>query len=173
MIIRLILPLALCTAGWMNVAQAQEEPKRSQYSIKEDDPPTGSAIRRNAVGSFSVPINKRYDELSSEERQALNRSYEHIDEGDEPPFPAEGLKPLLKAIYAIQGKLLVTGKLFLVADVEPDGHVSQVKAEGSPSAEMTKYAGAALMLTKFKPAVCKGRPCKMQFPLEMIFKVRD
>ena len=37
----------------------------------------------------------------------------------------------------------------------------------SPDPEITRVAASVLMLSKFKPAVCAGRPCAMQFPLEV------
>lgn len=95
-----------------------------------------------------------------------------MNKRDEPPFPADGLKPLLHAISKGQSKLLVRGELRLVADVGPDGSVLSVQALGSPSTEMTEFAASVLVLTKFKPAVCKGQPCKMQFPLYLNFDVR-
>jgi hypothetical protein len=70
-----------------------------------------------------------------------------------------------------QERLLVSGKFYFVATVEPDGKVSTVKAYGSPSPEMAKFVGEVLLLTKFKPAVCRGRPCRMDFPVACDFKV--
>jgi hypothetical protein len=32
---------------------------------------------------------------------------------------------------------------------------------------MTKFAGTVLMMTKFKPAMCAGKPCESQFPLHL------
>lgn len=57
----------------------------------------------------------------------------------------------------------------LPCPVGADGKVTEVKAIGSPGAEMVQYAGAVLILTKFKPAVCSGRPCRMEFPLRQYF----
>jgi hypothetical protein len=98
----------------------------------------------------------------------VHRWYESIAPGDEPPFPLDGLKPV---VWKGQAKLLGTGELFLIATVEANGVVAQVKAIGSPSPEMTKFASTVLLLTKFKPAVCAGRPCKMDFPLWYSFRV--
>lgn len=81
------------------------------------------------------------------------------------------MKSILDVVRKGQEKLLVTGKLYLVATVEPNGKVSTVKAYGSPNPEMAKFASEVLLLTKFKPAVCGGRPCRMDFPLWYNFKV--
>ena len=144
----------------------------SQYGIKEADPRTGSNIRRNIAEGSRIPINKRYSELSSEEKEAVNRYYEKIEPGDEPPFPVEGLRPIHSAVAAAQQKLLVSGQLVLVASVGPDGNVTEVKAIGSPSVEMVQTAGSIVALSKFKPARCNGQPCKMDFPFVFDFAVR-
>lgn len=142
-----------------------------EYRIKFENPPIGSHIRRDAVHGSPIPINWSYHELSPEHRAIVHRWYEYIAPGDEPPFPSDGLKSVHDAIRKGQAKLLVTGDLFLVATVEATGEVSGVKAFGSPSPEMTKFAGAVFLLTKFKPAVCGGRPCKIGFPLWYSFRV--
>jgi hypothetical protein len=38
--------------------------------------------------------------------------------------------------------------------------------------EQTKSASTILLLTRFKPAICGGRPCRMEFPLLYEFKVQ-
>jgi hypothetical protein len=142
-----------------------------EYGIKEDDAPTGSHIRHDEVSSTLLPINRTYQQLTPKEREYVNSWYEHVAPGDEPPFPLNGMKSIFDVIRRGQERLLVTGKLYLVATVEPNGTVSAVKAYGSPSPEMAKFAGEALLLTKFKPAVCGGRPCRMDFPLQYNFTV--
>jgi hypothetical protein len=165
----LAISVALAMSS-MPAAHAEAD-KPSQYGIKNDLPTAAFRLRPYAVGPFNLPINKQYHELSASEKQELHSYYEHMGEGDEPPFPAEGLRPLFRAISKGQQQLLVEGDLFLIADVDTDGAVTSVKAIGSPSEDMTKFAASVLMLTKFKPALCKGQPCKMQFPLSFRFKV--
>jgi hypothetical protein len=142
-----------------------------EYSIKFENPPIGSHIRRDAMRGSPIPINRSYHELTPEQRAIVHRWYESIAPGDEPPFPLDGLKPVHDAIRKVQTKLLVAGELFLIATVEANGEVAQVKAIGSPGPEMTKFASTIVLLTKFKPAVCAGRPCKMDFPLWYVFRV--
>jgi hypothetical protein len=149
---------------------AQQAPS-PQYGIKHEDPPIGSNIRRYAVSPSPIPINRSYAELNGAERSVLHGWWERIPDGDEPPFPMEGLRPIHEAMRQAQYSLVVTGELFLVATVEPDGQVSAVKTIGSPTAEMTKFAATLLILTKFKPALCSGRPCRMDFPLHYLFRV--
>jgi hypothetical protein len=151
-------------------AQAQEALPPAKYGITAEDPPTGSRIRRDAVRS-PLPVNRTYEQLTAEERASVHDWYEGIPDGDEPPFPVSGTKDILDAVRKAQQKLLVTGELFLVATIEPSGEVSGVKAWGSPSPEMTKFAASVLLLTRFKPAICGGQKCRMDFPLKYLFIV--
>ena len=144
-------------------ADAQVAPP--QYGIKADEPPIGSRIRRDAVGPVSIPVNRTYSELTQNEQSIIRSWYENLAPDDEPPYPKEGTKPVHQMMQKIQAALLVEGKLYLIATVEPNGEVSGVQAIGSPSPELTKLAATALVLTKFKPALCKGQPCRMEFPL--------
>jgi hypothetical protein len=168
MLLRGIASLAIVTSSLKSAAQTTEP----QYSIKFDHPPAGSLIKRAAVRGHALPFNRTYEQLTPEQRALLHGLYESIPPGDEPPFPAEGTKPIHDAMRKAQAKLLVRGELTLIATVEANGEVSSVKAIGSPSPEMTKFAGTILLLTKFKPAVCSGQPCKMDFPLWYEFRVQ-
>lgn len=150
---------------------AQGQSDTPEYGIKFDRPRTGSMIRRDAVSGSSIPINRPYEGLTEAERERVRGWYESMPVTEEPPFPREGLKPILDALLKAQQRLLVTGDLFLIASVDPTGTVTSVKAIGSPSPEMVKFAASVLLLTKFKPAVCDGSPCAMEFPLRQSFRV--
>lgn len=152
-------------------AQCIAQQSTPEHSIKEDDPPIGSRIRRDEVNWTALPVNQTYQQLTPQERAHINSWYEHVAPGDEPPFPLNGMRSILDVVRKGQEKLLVTGKLYLVATVEPSGKVSAVKTYGSPDPEMAKFASEVLLLTTFKPAVCGGRPCRMDFPLRYNFKV--
>lgn len=159
-----LLPLALGV-------RAQAALERPTYVIRDDAPPIGSNIRRRVVGPTSVAINRRYADLSDKERAVVHGWWEDMAPGDEPPFPVDGMWPIHDAVRKAQGKLLVSGELFLVASVGADGQVSSVKALGSPSDDMTKFAARLLMFTTFKPARCSDHPCAMEFPLRYTFVV--
>ena len=143
----------------------------AQYFIKQEQASTGSNIPRRVYQGSEIPINRTFAQLTSEERQLVKSQYESIADGDEPPFPANGLRPIYDAIAKIQGKLLVTGLLSMHADIDATGTVTGVSVYRSPDQKLTEAAATVLMLTKFKPAVCGGNPCKMAFPLRVTFKV--
>jgi hypothetical protein len=79
------------------------------------------------------------------------------------------LRPILEACEKLQNKLLVRGKLTLAVNVNAAGNPVSVEVLRSPDMTMAKAMAAVLMLQKYKPAICKGSPCSMQFPFRMDF----
>ena len=144
---------------------------RPEYGIKEDAPRTGSLLRKNEVKGSPIPVNVSYEQLSVEDKASFHQYYESLKAGDEPPFPIGGLKAIYDPLRKGQAVLLVRGEIFLAAKVDPTGKVTEVSSLQSPDAEMTKFAARILYVTKFKPAICSGLPCVMEFPLRMTFTV--
>lgn len=163
-------PLAalLALAAWSAFLPSHAQTD-AQYRLREPEPRTGTRITREIVSGSRLPLDKRYEELSPEDKAALNSVYENMGPGDEPPFPAQGLRPFYEAVAQAQQRLLATGELALVATVAADGQVAAVKAIGSPKPEMTKAASTILLLTRFKPALCKGIPCRMDYAFHFVF----
>ena len=142
---------------------AATDPKSPHYEID---------TARYAVTASAIPINRRYHELTTEQRAIISSWYEHIALGDEPPFPADGLQPIHDAIGQAQAKALVKGEMLLLATVNAAGDVEEIKMYRSPSKSMTTFVSGVLMLTKFKPALCGGRPCRMEYPFTFTFSVQ-
>ena len=93
-----------------------------------------------------------------------------VKPGDEPPYPERGLRPMVEAMMKIQGRLGYEGDLHLDATVDPDGRVSAVKVLRSPDSELSRLAATVLVDTPFKPALCGGQPCRMEFPVRQVLK---
>ena len=161
--------LAVCALSASTRALGQSQ---TQYGIRENESRLGTNIKLYAAGPVRYPINKRYSEFTAEERASFNEYYEAMAESDEPPFPKEGMHEMLSYLTKAQAKLLVTGPLHLVAAVDSVGKVQSVRSVGSPGKSMTSFATQLLLLTAFKPALCKGVACAMEFPLYIEFKVR-
>lgn len=151
---------------------ADDQPPAPVYSVKEPHDLTRTRIRSTVVNGSAVPLNLRYEQLSDEHKAQVRSQYEALAADDEPPFPAEGLKPLYQALYQVQQQLLVRGDLTLVASVLPDGTVDQVQAIGAQDPDMVNAAARVLMATAFKPALCHGQPCRMDYPVRLHFAVR-
>lgn len=148
-----------------NICIAQE-PNKS--ILKEDAPTTGSMLKRNTLES-NFPFNKKYHELSQEEREIIHCDYENIAEGDEPPYPANGLTELYTKVAKAQQYLALKGTLLIVANVSSLGEVDNIEIYSSPDPDMTRIASLALLEEKFKPAICAGKACRMQYIFRMNF----
>jgi TonB family protein len=135
------------------------------------DAPTGSNIRRSSVTS-ALPVNKRYHELTDDQKAYLHASYESMGEGDEPPYPRDGLESLYAAIGRVQQALQVEGRLSFEVRVDGKGQATAVDFLSSPSPEMTNAVGRVAMLMPYKPALCKGQPCTMSFPVRFNLHLR-
>lgn len=122
-----------------------------------------------ATISKDVPINRQWKDLSKEQRDAVKSVYEPMPEDDEPPFPADGLEPILRALVKIQEFLQDHGKLSVAVDVGVDGIATSVALQGTPTAGMKRFVSEYFLLTRYKPAVCGGQPCRMQYAFSMVF----
>jgi hypothetical protein len=158
------LSIAMLLAFGTAAAAAADPPET--YGIKEAAPATGTMIKR-AVITGAVPFDKRYDQMTPEQRQRVKDLYEPMAPNDEPPFPADGLAPLMKALQKAATSYRVTGPLELVADIGPDGAPRKVDVLRAPDdPQFRAFATSLLMVTRYKPAVCGGRACAMGFPLQ-------
>ena len=139
------------------------------HSLRTDEAPTGSRIRSVATAGARYPLDKPYERFSPEERAALKSRWEHIAEDDEPPFPAGGMKSLVLEFRTAAAKRQAVGITTLVAHVSPEGKVTKVDVLASVDDQLTRFIGWHLGNTKFKPAICAGQPCSMQFPMSFKF----
>ncbi|WP_293932207.1 energy transducer TonB [Iodobacter sp.] len=133
------------------------------------DNSTGSNIKKTRLWN-GLPLNKRYHELSDDEKASLNRAYEKINLGDEPPYPQDGLRQIVEAVDQIAKKLHPTGKLQLLVDIDEQGKANNVSVLTSPNPQLAELVASVLLLSPFKPAICSGQPCKMQYPFNLVFE---
>lgn len=133
------------------------------YILKSAEPPTGSHLPLK-LASAKVPVNARWGELTPAQQNRVKVEYEALEHGDEPPFPVHGSRELLDAVSQISGAFpAVAGVLRLYVLVGADGTASTVSAVRSPDPELTRLVSAAVMLQRYKSAMCRGRPCAMMY----------
>jgi hypothetical protein len=160
----LALAAALSLACSTTVAQEASKP---EFRVKAETTDTGSNIRRD-VAWGPLPYDKTYAELTPEQQRMFRSRFVQMAEGDEPPFPADGLGPLLRALGKAQETSRAgLGRLEMDVYVDAQGNATKVDVRQSPDARFSQHAGAIAMLTKFKPALCKGSPCAMGFPVNV------
>jgi len=135
-----------------------------------DDPPTGTHIRRRAA-TWNIPFEKTYEELTESERATFRSYYEQLADDEEPPYPNDGMEDIMRDLIKVQQHFVVSGDMFLIALVGAEGSVENISVFQTPDERMAKAAAFVLFKTEFKPADCAGRPCSMEFPLIVEFRI--
>ena len=160
---------AICVIALLmgcSMAGAQYMPPSRPFSIPESEPRTGTNLK-GRLASGDLPFDKRYAELTQEQKNKFKAQYQAMSEDDEPPFPIDGLAALYRPIAEAQQSLRLEGSLEMEVEVDAAGKAKSVSVRKSPSTEMTQVAAAALMFHTYKPAICRGKPCAMVFPLQV------
>lgn len=153
-------------------AYAVETSSGHIYSIKQDEPVTGSHIRRELIRGGHVPFDKRYSELTVDERNFARTEYaDALSDDQEPPFPENGLRPIFVELRKAGQNADWNFKGYLVAYVEVDksGLPKSASVLDAPSPAVTLVTKLALMSQKYKPATCNGNPCDMKFKFHARF----
>lgn len=111
-----------------------------------------------------LPANKAWAELSPAQQAQFRNAYTGLPDGDEPPYPRDGMQALTEPVRFAANQLRVEGSLTLHLEINAEGEVRRVSVYKSPDAELSKAAASIAVQTAFKPARCAGKPCAMAFP---------
>jgi len=147
-------------------AGADEMPYRITDNI------TGSLVPQAIILS-AAPFDGRYDELTAAQKAALADDYENMPAGDEPPYPRNGLRHMIKPVVRYADTAAPVGKLVASVVVDSAGKPGAVTIYRSPDPEVARLVAAALSFESFKPAVCHGQPCRMDYVLRLDFPQRN
>ncbi|MDC8756539.1 hypothetical protein [Janthinobacterium fluminis] len=139
----------------------------AQFTLRDGEVRVGAHVRRDAAAA--APAYRRGAGNSPEERRALRLAYDSLAADDEPPFPANGMAAIQRAIREAQGRLPEAGMLRMVVRVDSKGDASAVEILSSPGEKTTRFAATLLMAAKYKPGLCRGVPCNMEFPFSAAF----
>ena len=164
---RIHLPAVLVLVASLGSA-AQGVPP--EYRLKEETPALGTNIPKNVV-TAPLPLTKTYAELTSQERARLHALYPELKEGDEPPFPLRGLRPVMREIADLQARALVNGTARYGVRVDAKGIPQAIAVYKSPDERFTKAVAYQLINTDYKPAKCDGQPCAGEYIFDFEFKV--
>ena len=137
------------------------------YTVKEDDPKTGTMLKRDVARAVPVPPDRGFGELTPQEQASVASWYPALAPGDEPPYPVKGPAEFYKATSHIITKLRQQGTITVYVLVGTDGKARSVTAIGLDDPEARKTIATAAGLVKYKPAVCAGQPCEMIYPYRL------
>ena len=141
------------------------------YRITNTSVPVGTLIPSQTASS---PVSgARWAELSEGERRIVRARYTALEEGDEPPYPIDGMRPLIAGLTkASRIDPGFSGWVRMHAMVGADGKPTSVTMISKLPPELGRFMGTILMLTTYKPAVCHGKPCAMPFPMAFHFETK-
>jgi Gram-negative bacterial TonB protein C-terminal len=157
-----LLTVAL-TAIFAISSSAQDTPEKKTYRLIAE-PVIGSNLPQHIVRSAPYPVDRAYAQFTDEEKATLRSQYEGMPESDEPPFPVKGLAPILRDVSKLTGALKAEGELTIFVTVDPSGNATQVALVKYPNAEVANAVAYVLIKAKYKPAMCAGQPCTLDFP---------
>lgn len=165
---RLALSVMLAFLGSAGAADEAEPPR---YSLRSDAGARGRFGPSEAFGAV-VPFNRTYAQLTDEQKARIKGYYVGMSEEDEPPYPERGLEAIYGVIAEGQARIGVVGDLDLEVVVAPDGTAQEVRVYKTPHRKVTQFVANLVMLTPFKPGICGGKPCTMNFPVRVRFDLR-
>ena len=164
-VVLLVSVFACASGAWAQDTAKPLPPER--FNIRQDEPRVGSNIPRREIHGVSVPLNRSWAQLTPEQQTLWKSQYDAIPAADEPPFPMESLGALNKSVSQSLRGQFESGKLDLNVRIDADGNATAVSIFAAPSPEIARNAASVLMASKFKPAVCAGQPCTMDFPFKL------
>ena len=168
--------LVLCTTLFSGSALADE------YSVMIGTPLTGSSIPPGRVSlGIKVDVDKSWDKLTPQEKDAWREMTELVDPEVTPPFPVPNIRGLLRKLvtpdkFSFAANIERKDDLFLIVRINETGLVSSVDImEGTAGAKdlsdndklLAYIYIKALLETKFSPAMFKGQTAPSAFPLRI------
>ena len=162
------------TAAAVSPAAAAAAAAASEhFKMKSDDASVGSNIRHDIATSNGIPFDKSYAEMTPAQQALVRARYVLLEDGDEPPYPLDGVQQQFKWVTQAAEKLDgPTGRLRLLVQVDSTGKASAVSLFETPDRKLGEVATMMLLETKYKPAICAGKPCAMAYPFELTLNHR-
>lgn len=119
----------------------------------------------------ALPYDRSYEQLSPEQKAALRAEYDSVGPNDEPPYPKYGLIEVADAVARMPRREPVEGDMVLTVRVDERGDAKSVSVYKTPDAKLSNLVALMLTRSKFKPGVCEGRPCTMDYVFKYYFKL--
>jgi hypothetical protein len=161
----------LALAGAMTFFAGATATASEQMPYRITDAITGSLVPQDIILP-AAPFDGRYAELTPQQKAALANDYENLPAGDEPPYPLYGLRHMIRPLVQYADLAGPVGPLVASVVVDSQGRPGAVTVYRSPDPEVARIVAAALSFESFKPAVCHGQPCRMDYVLRLEFPRR-
>jgi hypothetical protein len=130
-------------------------------SIDPTFPPL-SALRDSHRSYLPPGPFKSVDPSTSQKYRSL---WPSLKADDTPPYPQKGFEELQAVIQGYAKDVGASETLILVAELDADGNVSNVRALKYNDDQLLKRAVWAVVDTPMLPALCSGVPCKSTLPI--------
>ena len=119
------------------------------------------------VKGGAVPFNKGYKDLSPAEQREVRDWFRILQDDDVPPYPVKGSAEIYKAISAAHGAYHDNGQLWMDVLIDEQGTPRDVMVRRTPGKEVSEFAAKILLVSKYSPALCAGKPCALRFPVRV------
>jgi hypothetical protein len=158
-------------------ANTTPPPRRRKASTDDDEwPGTGSTSSDRETLFDRDKLDLGWEALPAAVRQAVRRGYPALDERDEPPYLLAGVGRKLQdefvQYYNTYARKMPEGLVLVYVTVGPDGVPTSAKLYRTPHPDLGRFVSMALMMQRFKPALCTGKPCEMIYPFAFTFIFR-
>lgn len=114
---------------------------------------------------------RSYQQLTAAEKDRLHQLYESIPPGDEPPYPLQGVWSYSDPLGEIALRRQLVGSLTVLLDIDSGGQVIGLNLLAAPEGAPWTAIEQILKAIPFKPAVCSGQACAMQYLVQMDFSM--
>lgn len=149
---------------------------RRQASDDDEWPGTGSSASERETPFAPGHLELGWEALPAAVRQAVRRGYPALPERDEPPYFLAGagrkLNDEFVQYYNTYARKMPEGVVLVYVTVGADGTPTAAKLYRTPHPDLGRFVSMALMMQRFKPALCAGKPCEMIYPFAFKFVFR-
>lgn len=142
-----------------------------RYAMKEI-PRVGSHLPEER-GTSPFPPAAKWENLSEVQKNTLRAMYPALERGDDPPYPVYGTRELYQAVLRqteLHDGVFGTASVLLV--VGADGKPKQANIVATTNPQLAKVVATTMMVQKYKPASCQGKPCEMAYSVDLDYEIK-
>jgi len=117
----------------------------------------------------ALPYDRSYEQLTPEQKAVVRAEYDVVGPNDEPPYPKYGLADVADAVSRMPLRNPIEGEVILTVRVDESGEAKSVSIYKTPDARLSNLIALMVTRSKFKPGLCEGRPCAMDYVFRYYF----